>query len=371
MLILLTGDLQAQVIKKVEFSAAEGYTNGWLYGQPGKDGLNVWTDISDNPGNSWTNADGSTFYCQIQTNMTDSTGAVVGLISANPDIYEGPMYPSDPDNPSYAVDTMIWYMPIPNQTSGQITVTWDWRFIATNVIPDNYDPTNNAYDPGTNAVPGTNANGAVYPAYYKLASPDVQLDLSDVGLLDPSTGLVPGASTSHLASQCGMVDICRIRPPSGWGSDGATGPYCGDGEWIHMKQMVDIDAGTFDAWAQRDGEEVWWLSQTDSYPTGGLPLRNPLYTGLNMVALANNDGDVSDQILFAHIRVVGPNPVSAPTLSIKRSGTNVMATFTGFLEGADQPQGPWTTVAVTTPPYTTPTNYTVLPQGKKFYRASM
>jgi hypothetical protein len=47
-------------------------------------------------------------------------------------------------------------------------------------------------------------------------------------------------------------------------------------------------------------------------------------------------------------------------------------TFTGWLEAADNVQGPYTTVAVTPAPYTTPATYTVPASGaKKFYRAAM
>ena len=47
-----------------------------------------------------------------------------------------------------------WAMPFPVQLTGPITVTWDWRFFPTNgtypfptdVIPADYDPTNNNYN---------------------------------------------------------------------------------------------------------------------------------------------------------------------------------------------------------------------------------
>ena len=70
LLVLLTADLQAQLIKRINFTAAEGYTNGPLWGQPAGAGANVWTPVSNNQGNSWTNADGSPWIVHTVTNGT-------------------------------------------------------------------------------------------------------------------------------------------------------------------------------------------------------------------------------------------------------------------------------------------------------------
>jgi hypothetical protein len=76
--------------------------------------------------------------------------------------------------------------------------------------------------------------------------------------------------------------------------------------------------------------------------------------------------------LVSNIRVVGANPVAVPTISIAKVGSDVQVTFTGWLEAADDPQGPYTTVAVTAYPYTTPKVYAAPAAGaKKFYRANM
>jgi hypothetical protein len=66
-------------------------------------------------------------------------------------------------------------------------------------------------------------------------------------------------------------------------------------------------------------------------------------------------------VLVSNIRVVGPNPVPIPTLSIDRTGK---VAFDGWLEAADVVGGPYTTVAVTSP-------YQIPPgTGNKFFRAS-
>ena len=61
LLVLLAADLQAQLIFKTKFSAVEGYTNGWIIGQPTA-GVTKWAnanaffeqDIGNcNDGHSW------------------------------------------------------------------------------------------------------------------------------------------------------------------------------------------------------------------------------------------------------------------------------------------------------------------------------
>jgi hypothetical protein len=94
-------------------------------------------------------------------------------------------------------------------------------------------------------------------------------------------------------------------------------------------------------------------------------------SGINCIMCWMNGNQYSRYVLVSNIRVVGPDPVPAPTLSVAKVAGNVQVTFTGWLEAADDPQGPYTTVAVTTYPYTTPTVYTAPPGTKKFYRASM
>jgi hypothetical protein len=70
-------------------------------------------------------------------------------------------------------------------------------------------------------------------------------------------------------------------------------------------------------------------------------------------------------VTVSNIRVVGPNPVPVPNLKAEKNGANVKMTFDGWLEAADVPQGPYTTVAVTSP-YTVP----AAAAAKKFYRAN-
>ena len=92
-------------------------------------------------------------------------------------------------------------------------------------------------------------------------------------------------------------------------------------------------------------------------------------SGINCLMLWMNGTQSTERyVLVSNIRIVGPDPVPVPNLSIDKTGK---VTFDGWLEAADDPQGPYTTVAVTTYPYTTPTVYTPPSGTKKFYRASM
>ena len=72
-------------------------------------------------------------------------------------------------------------------------------------------------------------------------------------------------------------------------------------------------------------------------------------------------------VLVSNIRVVGPDPVAVPTLSIAKSGANIVVTFTGWLEAKSAVPGlasDWTTVAVTSP-YTIPASSA----AQKYFRA--
>jgi hypothetical protein len=83
----------------------------------------------------------------------------------------------------------------------------------------------------------------------------------------------------------------------------------------------------------------------------------------------SSDWKFGSYVLVSNIRVVGADPVAVPTISAAKAGGQVKVTFTGWLEAAPTPGGPFTTVAVTAYPYTNPTNY-MAPTGRAmFYRA--
>jgi hypothetical protein len=69
-------------------------------------------------------------------------------------------------------------------------------------------------------------------------------------------------------------------------------------------------------------------------------------------------------VLISNIRVIGPDPVPVPNLSVQRTGPDVNLTFDGWLEAADAVGGPYTTVAVQSP-YQVPASAA----RQKFYRA--
>ncbi len=161
-----------------------------------------------------------------------------------------------------------------------------------------------------------------------------------------------------------------------------------------MKQVLYLTNGydgdltyvnTYDNWAQRDGEDIWQTANHagDSEWGLGMPWEKPMpeygcrrcpgevdpNSGINCIMMWLNGQVKPKYTLVSNIRVVGPDPVAAPALSIAKVGANVQVTFTGWLEAADDAQGPYTTVAVTASPYTTPAVYTAPAGAKKVYRA--
>jgi hypothetical protein len=136
---------------------------------------------------------------------------------------------------------------------------------------------------------------------------------------------------------------------------------------------------TYEGFAQRDGEDLWQTCfKEDTVVNPGL--ENEKYiaasgmrrcagetdpnSGINCLMLWMNGNQYPRYVLISNIRVVGPDAIPVPTLKIERVGADIKVTFDGWLEAADSPQGPFTTVAVQSP-YTVPANLA----SQKYYRA--
>jgi hypothetical protein len=279
-------------------------------------------------------------------------------------------------------------MDFPKQLKGPITVTWDWKFHCTNDIPADYDPTNNNYNA---SLPGFD-HGFTFSDYANRFA-----DTGDVGDTVPNPNWkyselsTPFRLSTYQDSRYNGIGVC-----GGAGNWNDYGPVFKDGKTLHMRLIANVTnapaeyMNSYDGFAQRDGEAVWQTAYhedvtIDNWIKDGVPTqkfvsasgmrRCPGETdptsGINCLMLWLN-GQVKPKFtLVSNIRVVGPNPVAVPTLSIAKVGADVKVTFTGWLEAADQPQGPYTTVAVTPQPYTTPAVYTAPAGAKKFYRAVM
>ncbi len=90
--MVFTVSPQAQLVKKINFSAAEGYTDGLLAGQPAGSGAQ-WTEASAVQGENVFTVKNEAMFVH-------------------------------PDGTS-----VIWlYMPFPAQKKNIITVTWDWQY---------------------------------------------------------------------------------------------------------------------------------------------------------------------------------------------------------------------------------------------------
>ena len=148
-LTVVAANLQAQLLFKTKFSAVEGYTNGWIIGQPsiGNKWQNANADFDwvlahepDPPsysplnnGKSWIPAEATEpWYIATATNTTALGG--------------GQMMVASDGNRGTNPATYFWKMDFPRQMTGPITVTWDWQFHCTNEIPADYDPTNKNYN---------------------------------------------------------------------------------------------------------------------------------------------------------------------------------------------------------------------------------
>ena len=337
-LLFATAGLQAQLIKKINFSKAEGYTNGPLWGQPVGAGNAVWTCVSDNQGNSFV-TNGQPWIVHTVTN---------GAMYIWPDQNFG----------TNTTGTIYWTIPFPVQKKGPLTVTWDWQFFSTNAIPEDYDPTNNTYnaslqgtDHGFTFADSANRmiDGVPFAVFNELCTPN----------------RIAGVTDARYNTDYNLCD--------GGGNWNNIGPEFKDGKMLHMKLVAYFgnDASptnnSFDVWAQREGEEVWHTTVNDTFPDGAFPMRRcpTPENGIDCLTLWLNGGTFSTHITVSNIRIVGPNPITAPTLSIARTATNVTLTFTGTLESADAPEGPYTEAAdENSSPWVIPAS-----GAAKFYRA--
>jgi len=274
---------------------------------------------------------------------------------------------------------------------GPVTVSWDWQYFPTNPIPANYNVSNSCpiTEFGT-ALPCTNDAGV------NLQTTDIGFCLSDSAnaLFDGNPNVVFNENSGITRMGGDQVADSRWNAVDANGGVGGgsgdwfkRGPRYQDGKLIHevMQAYVGLTGdkvetnNTFAVWANRDGEEVFQTATPVANPDYGCPdackampafgfRRNPgeadSTSGLNCIQMWMNSSvdKIGTYVLVSNIRVVGPNPVAVPTLSIDKTGK---VAFEGWLEAADDPKGPYTTVAVQSP-YQIP----VGAAAKKFYRAS-
>jgi hypothetical protein len=383
LLVLLAVDLQAQLIFKTKFSAVEGYTNGWMIGQPsvGNKWLNANADWSYDPSGAYTSLNNGCswwpegwtepWYLVKATNTTAAGG--------------GQMLIASDGNFGTNAQTYFFKMDFPtgNQMAGPITCTWDWQFHCTNVIPADYDPYTNTYDA---ELPGFD-HGFTLSDYANRTA-----EIGDVGDTIPN----PNWKYSELSTPFRLShwQDGRHNPQGTCGGSGGWndyGPTFKDGKLLHMKLVIHCTnepaiGNTYDGFCQRDGETNWqttfaidtdveWVKpdgfggttiEAKTIPASGMRRcagETDPTSGINCLMLWLNGNQYPNQVLVSNIRVVGPNAVPAPVVSVTPAG---VVTFTAgsWLEEADSLSGPWTTVSVKAP-YQVPGG-----SGKKFYRAN-
>lgn len=384
LLISLAAGVQAQLLAKIKFSALEGYTDGWMIGQPSI-GTNKWENANAdwdwvyanegdpaaygplNNGKSWwPEGAAEPWYIVRATNTTAVGGGQM-------------MVASDNNNGTNAA-TYFWKLSFPKQLTGPITVTWDWQFKCTNEIPADYDPKTNTYN---SVLPG-------YDHGFTLADYANRTVDGDIG--NPNWKYNELSTGVRLSSR----QDCRYNGVGACGGGGSwfdRGPEFKDGTVLHMKTVMYVADGvdgqgsyanTYDNFVQRDGEEeIWQTAKHDGDPEwkdphGGdetiempefgmrrCPAEADPTSGINCIMCWMNGAQgTNSYVLVSNIRVVGPQPVPAPTLKIERVDTNVKLTFTGWLQEADKPEGPYRDIAL---PESSP--LTLPAVGSKYYRA--
>jgi hypothetical protein len=260
-------------------------------------------------------------------------------------------------------------MDFPNQMKGPITVTWDWRFRCTNAIPADYDPTNNNYSA---TLPGYDHGFTLSDYANRTADGDIGNPNWKYNELSTPFRLSSVQDARHNG-----IGVC-----GGQGDWNNYGPQFKDGKVLHMKLIAYLSnapeayRNSYEGFAQRDGEDMWQTAfREDTVVNAGLPDEKTILasgmrrcagetdpkSGINCIMCWMNGDQFSRYVLVSNIRVVGPDPVPVPALSIDKTG---QITFDGWLEAADAPGGPYELVAVKSP-------YTIPAGAKtKFYRAS-
>ncbi|HEY5912190.1 MAG TPA: hypothetical protein VJA21_16425 [Verrucomicrobiae bacterium] len=368
LLVFAAAHLQAQLLKNIRFSAAEGYVTGPLYGQPAGAGGETWANVSPIHNNGMTLfTNDAIWYQEIVTNGMMAVVSDGQLGTNNSGV-----------SPRTADSVCYWAMPFPVQKKGPITVTWDWKFVPTNAIPADYDPTNNPYATGWPALP----DGTF------LQETDCGFTLADSANRNFSGGADSDVVFNELST------ITRFGgdhyADSRWNWPGACdgggnwqkmGPRYQDGKWIHEKMVayVGLEGASvtsnncFNVWAQREGEDIWqtaYAEAFDTWPAFGMrrcPGDTDPNGGIDCITMWMNDSGpkFGTMVLVDNIVVLGPVPV----LSVERTGPNVIVTYSGTLQSATDPKGPFSDLA--TGPFMKPlATLEVAPSGAgKFYRS--
>ena len=286
---LLIKDAQGQVIKEINFSKAEGYTNGPLVGQPaGADSR--WASASTNKGDTVFPFFGKVF--SVSTNETmlvhpDESGTALGV---------------------------IWVtVPFPLQKTGPLTATWDWQFFGTSDLKTDFGFT-------IGDTENFNLDGDTNTVFNEQSAITRMGDLVDARNGD---GLFNGDGT--------------------WVSD--NGVVFRDGVLVHMRMVVRLSDLTFDVFATREGEEEVQVAD-HFYFRRGLSTKNG---GVNAITLWLNNGDIATHMTLDNILVVGPNPIP-PSVSVERTAAGVRLTFTGTLQSTDTINGTFADVEGATSP---------------------
>ncbi len=225
----------AQLIKEIRFSAAEGYSDGLLEGQPaGAD--DVWTN---------------------------------GVADVSPDsfVVSNESLVITPEG----VDRWV-YIAFPIQSSGAITITWEWQYVG---------PEDSNVDIG-----------------FCIAE-------MDNFMLDGNSDLTWNEQScmTRMQQEANVIDV-RDGDWAGGGSYSAFEDYpYTDGKLIFMRYEIDVENQTYDVYAQKEGEDEVMLADDYGY-------RRETIEGLNSITLWDDGDAVTSSVIIDNIVIAGPAAVS-------------------------------------------------------------
>ncbi len=231
---------EAQHIFSISFSEGEGYTDGPIAGQPAGSPSPWEVSPADTADEFFMIEDEALVVTQVDT-------------------------------------TDHWiFIEFPNQTSGTLIVTWDWKYVG----PED-------------------------------ANVDVGFCISSLSNFDFDGNPAPNWPEQGVMSRMQQNDAVIDCRNGDWGGGGtyealASFPYTG-GNWISMRYEINANFAdqVFDCYAQEEGEDEVQLAEEFGYRR-----ESPEEEGLNVISIWMSGDTLETQCIIDNIVIAGPAPVA-------------------------------------------------------------